>query len=91
MVWFANECISQEYPVIGNEANEIYEEFEMRTISGELCRSEGSWHFRPHGYSTWFFWSGINKVWIRSNYHVIDNYWHRFCVGYVDISKLMIK
>lgn len=91
MVWFADELISQEYPVISNEENEIYEELKMRTISGELCRSEGSWHFRPYGYSTWFFWSGINKAWFRSNYHVLDDYWHRFCVGYVDISKLMIK
>lgn len=63
----------------------------MRTISGELCRSEGLWHFRPYGYSTWFFWSWINKVWLRSNYHELDDYWHRFSVGYVDISKLMIK
>lgn len=33
----------------------------MRTISGELCRSEGSWHFRPHGYSTWFSGVGLTK------------------------------
>lgn len=63
----------------------------MNMISGDIVRSEKQYHFRPYGWRAWFFWSSLHKKWLISNYHVIDNYWHRHLPGKVDISKLMIR
>lgn len=63
----------------------------MITINGDIVRSEGAYHFIPHGWSVWYFWSKLHNRWLISNYHVIDNYWHRHLHGKVDISKLMLR
>lgn len=63
----------------------------MITINGYIVRSEGAYHFRPYGWSVWFFWSKMHGCWLISNYHVIDKYWHRHLHASVDINKMMIR
>lgn len=63
----------------------------MTFIDGDIVRSKVSYHFKPYGWKVWFFWSKMHKSWMISNYHVIDDYWHRHLPAKVEISKLMIR
>lgn len=63
----------------------------MKNIAGEITKYGNLYHFRPYGWSIWFFWSSLYKKWLRCNGDDIDTFWHRHLPGKVDISKLMIR